>query len=100
MYSYVVLALAAVAHANPILMARQGVVANIAPSAPAPPGCTGSVNYSFGVVANNISTPAMAKRQASQIIDGQIQAATASPVVKAISQIKESVSLWFGECER
>ena len=89
MYSYSLLALAALAQANPLLVARQGVTAALSPSAPAPPGCTGSVNYSFGIVANNISSSAVAKRQATQIQDGQVQAAKAT--AKAVSQITELV---------
>ena len=85
MFPYAILAFTAMVQANPFLMARQGVNANISPNAPAPPGCTGSVNYSFGIVANNLSTSAVAKRQATQIEDGQVQAATASPAVSQIT---------------
>lgn len=87
MYSYALLALAALAQANPVLVARQAVTAIISPSAPAPAGCTGAVSYSFGIVANNVSTAAVGKRQATQIADGQIQAATTS--AKAVSQITD-----------
>ena len=87
MFSYAILAFAATAQANPFLFARQAVTAGVAPSAPAPPGCTGSVNYSFGIVANNVSTSAVAKRQATQIGDGQVQATTGA--ANAVSQITE-----------
>lgn len=87
MHTYTVLALAALAQANPVLVARQGVTADLSPSAPAPPGCTGSVNYSFSIVAKNVTSSAVAKRQATQIKDGQIQAATGA--AKAMSQITE-----------
>ncbi len=91
MYSYTVLALVALAQANPLLVARQGVTAALSPSAPAPAGCTGSVSYTFGIVANNVSSSAVAKRQATQIQDGQVQGATGT--AKAVSQITESVPL-------
>lgn len=88
MYSYAVLVFVALVRATPFLVARQGVTANLSPSAPAPPGCTGSVSYSFGFVANNVtSSPTVAKRQATQIGDGQVQAATGA--AKAVSQITE-----------
>ena len=85
MYSYAVLALAALAQANPVLLARQRVTARISPSASPPPSCTGSVNYSFGIVANNVTSSVVAKRQATQIGDGQFQAANASPSVSQIT---------------
>ena len=89
MLSYALLAFAVTAQANPLIAARQAVTANISPDAPTPAGCTGSVNYSFGIVANNISTTpsSVVKRQATQIGDGQVQAATGA--ANAVSQITE-----------
>lgn len=85
MYSYTLLALAAFAEANPFIAARQAVTADISPAAAPPPGCTGSVNYHFGIAANNVSSASVEKRQATQIGDGQVQAASASPAVSQIT---------------
>ncbi|MCJ1378523.1 hypothetical protein MMC17_001622 [Xylographa soralifera] len=74
------LALAAGIHASPIAP-RQAVTASIAPPAAAPAGCMPTFTGSFGIAVQNISMPtAAAKRQVTQISDGQIQAPTAKPM--------------------
>ncbi|KAK3174628.1 hypothetical protein OEA41_001874 [Lepraria neglecta] len=74
-YSLAILALAATASANPLapLVKRQGVTASIAPPEPAPPGCTGAAIGSYAVIVRNITTASPAKRQVTQIADGQPQ---------------------------
>ena len=61
------LTLAAAASANPVanLVARQAVTQSIAPSAPPPPGCSGDAAGSYGIVVQNLTTAAPAKRQAA-----------------------------------
>ena len=95
MYTYAILALAALAQANPVIMARQAVTADVSPTAPAPPGCSASVDFHFGIAVKNVSTSAVAKRQATQVTDGQVQVPTAQPV----NQISESVSLPSGNSQ-
>ncbi|KAI4113843.1 MAG: hypothetical protein LQ345_005266 [Seirophora villosa] len=74
--SIAILALAIAAYANPVAL-PQGVTAVISPSAPAPPGCTPSASGSFGIAVQNVSTSApVARRQATQLSDGQPQVHT------------------------
>lgn len=71
------LALAAATQANPL---PQAVTADISPAAPPPPGCTPSAVGSYGIAVRNVSTGAVAKRQASQLSDGQPQVMTMATV--------------------
>ncbi|KAL8769934.1 MAG: hypothetical protein Q9209_004181 [Squamulea sp. 1 TL-2023] len=83
LYSQIVLGLVAVAQANPFAL-PQAVTAAISPSAPAPPGCTPSASGSFGIAVQNVSTSAApAKRQATQLSDGQPQVKTMAPMTIA-----------------
>ena len=69
-YALTLIALVVAASANPMakLVARQAVTQSIAPSAPPPPGCTGSAAGSYAIVVHNVSTTAApAKRQATQV---------------------------------
>jgi len=71
-YALTLIAFAAAASANPMakLVARQAITESIAPSAPPPPGCTGSAAGSYAIIVQNVSTTAApAKRQASQIAE-------------------------------
>ncbi|KAL8650530.1 MAG: hypothetical protein Q9210_003765 [Variospora velana] len=81
--SVAILALATAVYANPVAL-PQGVTADVSPSAPAPPGCTPSASGRFGIAVQNVSTSApVARRQVTQLNDGQPQVhtmATASVV--------------------
>ncbi|KAL8913850.1 MAG: hypothetical protein Q9171_001454 [Xanthocarpia ochracea] len=80
LYSYVLLAVAAAVQANPFAL-PQAVTAAISPSAPPPPGCTPFAEGSYGIAVQNVSTSgAPAKRQVTQIFDGQPQVKTMSPI--------------------
>jgi len=101
-YAAVLLALAAAVKASPVAF-PQGVTANIAPTAPAPAGCTPNYSGTFGIaVAAITGSPAPAKRAAQsggdeqwadmpmatavqQIGDGQIQHHTTT--IGAVGQI-------------
>lgn len=56
-YSLELLALAAIATANPVAM-PQAVTQKIAPSEPAPPGCSSTFVGSFGIAVAPLATAA------------------------------------------
>ncbi|KAL8730710.1 MAG: hypothetical protein Q9166_003902 [cf. Caloplaca sp. 2 TL-2023] len=80
LYHHALLPLAAGVQANPFAL-PQAVTAAVSPSAPPPPGCTPSASGSFGIAVQNVSTSgAPAKRQATQLSDGQPRVKTMAPV--------------------
>ena len=64
--SITLLALVAAVQANPVAL-PQAVTAAISPTAAPPPGCTSSAVGSYGIAVHNVSTSAVAKRQATQL---------------------------------
>ncbi|KAL9597120.1 MAG: hypothetical protein Q9219_005342 [cf. Caloplaca sp. 3 TL-2023] len=86
MLSYIVpLALVAAVRANPFAL-PQAVTAAISPPGPPPPGCTPSAVGSYGIAVRNVSTSAaVARRQATQLADGQPEVKT----VGAVSMIMD-----------
>ncbi|KAL8687621.1 MAG: hypothetical protein Q9218_006258 [Villophora microphyllina] len=80
MLSIALFALLAGAGANPLAL-PQAVTANVSPTASPPPGCTPSASGSYGIAVQNMSaSPTAAKRQVSQLNDGQAQAKTVASV--------------------
>ena len=57
-YSYMLLALAAAVHANPVAL-PQGVTEAIAPSASSPPGCSPSAAGTYGIAVQELSAVQM-----------------------------------------
>ncbi|KAL8830324.1 MAG: hypothetical protein Q9170_005781 [Blastenia crenularia] len=77
--TFAFLALVVVVQANPVAL-PQAVTAAISPSGSPPPGCTSSAAGSYGIAVHNVSTSAVAKRQATQLSDGQPQVKTMATV--------------------
>lgn len=88
-YAAALLALAVAIKASPVAL-PQGVTANIAPTAPAPAGCTPNYSGTFGIaVASITGSPAPAKRA---VQGGKEEQWADMPVATAVQQIGDGTS--------